>query len=245
MTSFSAMQRLRRGLIDKLLEFSNGLDDSTVDKIITYAECLVTGDNQEISMTKFMSEMTHQFSLNSYYMITTIFDVFNISRRGTRKSLTLEQYCKLICTFLTTNLDVKIDFVFSVYDVDQDGFITRAEAYTHLKPTIPQEDDEQEDMLKELIELVLKAVDRDGNGRIDLEEFRELVKKDVLCIELLGQCLPEEKDVQKFKNKLLNKSSYEVKELFEAEQAKLGQEYFGFGKPQSYYPIKLEFSLLL
>lgn len=45
-----------------------------MDKIITYAECLVTGDNQEISMTKYMSEMTHQFNLNSYYMITTIFD---------------------------------------------------------------------------------------------------------------------------------------------------------------------------
>lgn len=54
-------------------------------------------------------------------------------KRSQSKILSVEEFCKLVCIFLTPDLDLKINFVFSVYDVDSDGFLNRNEVYSMLK----------------------------------------------------------------------------------------------------------------
>ncbi|CAG5114796.1 unnamed protein product [Candidula unifasciata] len=170
---------------------SYGLDYSLVDKVMTYAECLVSPGTQEISLTTFIYEMTFRFNLTNAYLISAIFNKINNGRSNSRNSLTVEQYSRLICTFVTSDVDVKVNYVFNVYDLDGDGFLSKHEVHTMLMTTVPQNSEEQDDMLKDLIEIVLKLVDRDGSGTIDIDEFRDLVKKDALYIELLGQVLPD------------------------------------------------------
>ena len=55
---------------------------------------------------------------------------------------------------------------FTMYDKDNDGFITKEELLKVLKAEKSQEKE---------IEKYIKAVDKDGNGKIDYNEFLELM----------------------------------------------------------------------
>ena len=47
--------------------------------------------------------------------------------------MTLEDYVRLICIFLSPRLEMKIRYVFSVYDFKQDGFLDFGEITALLK----------------------------------------------------------------------------------------------------------------
>ncbi|BFZ14039.1 hypothetical protein BsWGS_17079 [Bradybaena similaris] len=210
------MQTQRRKLIDHYVSIFRGLDYTLVDKVMTYTECLKSPTSHEISMN------------------------INNCRGGSRKSVTVEEYSRMICIFLTSDVDIKINFVFDVYDLDSDGLLTKLEVHTLLMTTISQAGDEQDEMLKDLIEIVMKVVDRDGSGTIDLSEFRDLVKKDVLYIELLGQVIPDDTGIQMFKNSFLKKTDKQMKDFFARERAKNVVSCSDTQKEETYYPLKLE-----
>ncbi|BFZ14040.1 hypothetical protein BsWGS_17078 [Bradybaena similaris] len=234
------MQTQRRKLIDHYVSIFRGLDYTLVDKVMTYTECLKSPTSHEISMSTFISEMAFRFKLTNSFMISLIFNNINNCRGGSRKSVTVEEYSRMICIFLTSDVDIKINFVFDVYDLDSDGLLTKLEVHTLLMTTISQAGDEQDEMLKDLIEIVMKVVDRDGSGTIDLSEFRDLVKKDVLYIELLGQVIPDDTGIQMFKNSFLKKTDKQMKDFFARERAKNVVSCSDTQKEETYYPLKLE-----
>jgi hypothetical protein len=53
--------------------------------------------------------------------------------------------------------------------------------------------DEDEDGAKDLVDLVLKKMDEDRDGRVSEADYATAVAKDSLLLEAFGQCLPSPK----------------------------------------------------
>lgn len=83
---------------------------------------------------------------------------------------------------------------FEVYYLNGDGYISREEIFDMLKNSLYQQSSEETDEgIKELVDLTLKKMDYDNDGKISFADFEKAVKEDRLLLEVFGQCLPEAK----------------------------------------------------
>jgi hypothetical protein len=57
----------------------------------------------------------------------------------------------------------------------------------------PQSEEDRDEGIKDLVDLLMKKMDKDGNGRLSLEDYKLSVKEDSLLLEALGPCLPDAK----------------------------------------------------
>ncbi|BES92260.1 EFh [Nesidiocoris tenuis] len=130
-------------------------------------------------------------------LMERIFCVFDNSSDGLVK---LEEWLQGMSVFLRGTLEERIVFAFNVYDLNADGYIVREEIFTLLRNSLvkqPQDEDPEEGV-KELVELVLKKLDRDKDGKLSLRDFRESVLEEPLFLEAFGQCLPSESAIVAF-----------------------------------------------
>ena len=89
---------------------------------------------------------------------------------------------------------------FDIYDLNNDGYIVREEMFLLLKQTMVKSvaEEDRDEGIKDLVDLVLKKMDHDHDGRISLPDFEASVKADPLLLEAFGQCLPQHKHVAAF-----------------------------------------------
>ncbi|XP_054710944.1 calaxin-like [Uloborus diversus] len=60
------------------------------------------------------------------------------------------------------------------------------------------------DMLLVLLELILNKMDKDSDGFLNYEEFKNAALQDWLLIEIFGQCLPDYKRHVSFLEEMKN-----------------------------------------
>jgi hypothetical protein len=51
-------------------------------------------------------------------------------------------------------------------------------------------DDDPDEGVKDLVELVLRKIDTDRDGKISFKDFQTAVREEPLLLEAFGQCLP-------------------------------------------------------
>lgn len=56
----------------------------------------------------------------------------------------------------------------------------------------PQEEDPDESV-KDLVDIVMRKIDKDKDGKVSLEDFQKTVSEEPLLLEAFGKCLPTEK----------------------------------------------------
>ncbi|XP_043486402.1 EF-hand calcium-binding domain-containing protein 1 [Polistes fuscatus] len=120
--------------------------------------------------------------------------------RESESAIRLESWIMGLDVFLRGNLQDKIDFCFRVYDLNNDGFITKDEIFQLFKNCLikqPGEEDPDEG-IRDLSELALKKLDVDRDGKISFEDYETAVKKEPLLLEAFGQCLPTEENCTTF-----------------------------------------------
>ncbi|XP_027430265.1 EF-hand calcium-binding domain-containing protein 1-like isoform X1 [Zalophus californianus] len=85
---------------------------------------------------------------------------------------------------------------FEVYYLNGDGYISREEIFDMLKNSLCQQSSEEEtdEGIKELVDITLKKVDYDNDGKISFADFEKAVKEERLLLEVFGPCLPEAKN---------------------------------------------------
>lgn len=212
MATFDEMRRLTSTLAKEVSDLT-GVKISLVVNVIQYSRQLIDPVNPDvIDELVFIAQMGHRFGITSLFHIKLMFDAVRIKDT---KLIRLEEYVKVICIFYSQKLDVKIDFVFSVYDFYHDKHISQKEMMALLKTSIVSSgEDDPEESLKELIDMVMLEFDIDRDGLISLEEFRCLVHKNKLYMQLLGQVLPHKTIINKFMDSLKNKTPLAVKNLF-------------------------------
>ena len=70
--------------------------------------------------------------------------------------------------------DMKLKFMFKVYDMDRDGFISNGELYLVLKMMVGS--NLKEHQLQQVVDKTIRDADLDGDGKISFEEFCTAVK---------------------------------------------------------------------
>lgn len=61
----------------------------------------------------------------------------------------------------------------------------------------PQEEDPDESV-KDFVEIVMRKIDKDKDGKISLNDFQTTVHEEPLLLEAFGRCLPTEKSKMTF-----------------------------------------------
>ena len=69
------------------------------------------------------------------------------------------------------------EYCFKVYDINSDGYITREEMMTLMKNCLirqgsNEEDNDGDEGVKDLVEITLRRMDQDRDGRVSYNDFR-------------------------------------------------------------------------
>ncbi|XP_059158577.1 calaxin-like [Physella acuta] len=217
-----------------------GLSQQLTENVLQYSKCLVRPNTKDIDDLIFIAEMSRHFKLYNNFMLNLM---YNSLKHPKSPYMTVDEYARCIFTFLSDNIDHKIDLVFDVYDVNRDGYISITEMFMLLKPVVGSldMDENRDESTKELVDVVVKIYDIKNNPMIDLEAFRYIVKnKEPLCLQLLGPCLPCDEDIEIFRQTLDSKSMYDIRHYFRKERQEALAE-IEFRPPEkALYPIPLE-----
>ncbi|XP_018059100.1 PREDICTED: uncharacterized protein LOC108694247 [Atta colombica] len=140
---------------------------------------------------------------NTFHVITEdilVERLFCCWDREIEGAIRLEPWIMGLDVFLRGSLRDKIVFCFHVYDLNNDGYITKDEIFQLLKNCLikqPGEEDPDEGV-KDLSELALKKFDVDHDGKISFRDYETAVIEEPLLLEAFGQCLPTDESCADF-----------------------------------------------
>ena len=116
-------------------------------------------------------------------------------------------------------------FCFNVYDLTGKGYVGKEEMTTLLQKCLKLQGQEEEgedgvkvnndnnaitrdihQKNKDIIDLTLKKMDVDKDGRISYADFEETVKSEPLLLEAFGPCLPRAEMLDLFMKKVLQRT---------------------------------------
>ncbi|CAH1173870.1 unnamed protein product [Phaedon cochleariae] len=132
---------------------------------------------------------------NTFDIITenTLMDrIFCVWDNNNCGLITIENWFRGMSLFLKGSVADQIEYCFAVYDLNSDGFITKDEMFQLLRNSLikhPQEEDPDENV-KDLVDIVMKKIDKDKDGKVSLRDFQVTVEEEPLLLEAFGKCLP-------------------------------------------------------
>lgn len=143
-------------------------------------------------------EILHKtFSLTEDLLMDRVFRVFD---KNSDSMIDDIEWVEGLAVFLRGDLEDKINYAFTVYDLNGDGFVSREEMFTLLKHCLirqPTEEDPDEGV-KDIVELALKKMDNDHDSKLSKNDFHDSVVAEPLLLEAFGPCLPDEQAAEKY-----------------------------------------------
>lgn len=163
-----------------------------IEKLISMHSELVAGSSMKLDRVRFRDMLHQHFDMTDDILLDRVFRAFD---KDSDNYVSQEEWVTGLSTFISDQSqhdDAVIKFCFTVYDLNGDGYISREEMFQLLKNCIvkQQHDEDQDENIKELVELVLKKMDHDHDSRLSLADFTTSVKQEPLLLEAFGKCLP-------------------------------------------------------
>ncbi|XP_012272406.1 EF-hand calcium-binding domain-containing protein 1 [Orussus abietinus] len=114
--------------------------------------------------------------------------------------VSLESWIFGLNVFLRGTLREKTEFCFKVYDLNNDGFISKDEIFQFFKDCLIKQpgDEDPEEGVRDLSEMVLKKLDVDRDGKVSFRDYETAIKKEPLLLEAFGTCLPTQENCTAF-----------------------------------------------
>ncbi|KAM8770269.1 calaxin-like [Rhynchonycteris naso] len=150
-------------------------------------------DNVGLDRDAFRTILHALFGMTDDKLMNRVFFAFD---KDSDNCINVNEWVKGLSVFLRGTLEEKLKFCFEVYYLNgDDGCISQEEIFDLLKNSLYQQSPEEEtgDGIKELVDITLKKMDYDNDGKISFADFEKAAKEDRLMMEVLGQCLPEAK----------------------------------------------------
>ncbi|XP_023606478.1 EF-hand calcium-binding domain-containing protein 1-like isoform X4 [Myotis lucifugus] len=126
----------------------------------------------------------------------TVKSLFCAFDKDSDNCINVNEWVKGLSVFLRGTFEEKLKFCFEVYYLNgDDGYISREEIFDMLRNSLHKQlsEEEADEGIKELVEIALKKMDYDNDGKISFADFEKAVKEERLLLEVFGQCLPEAK----------------------------------------------------
>ncbi|NXH86402.1 EFCB1 protein, partial [Edolisoma coerulescens] len=138
----------------------------------------------------FRDTLHSAFGMTDDVVLDRVFSVFDGDNDG---CITVAEWVEGLGVLLRGTLDEKIKYCFQVYDLNGDGYISREEMFQMLKNSllIQSADEEPDEGIKDLVEIALKKMDHDHDGKLSFTDFEKAVKDENLLLEAFGPCLPD------------------------------------------------------
>ncbi|XP_061709323.1 calaxin isoform X2 [Cydia pomonella] len=126
---------------------------------------------------------------------------------GGEGAIKFEAWAKGLSRLLRGTEDERKMHCFAVYDLNGDGWITKDEMFLLLKNSLLKQpgDEDPDEGVRDLVELVLKKLDVDRDGRVSFEDYKQAVEQEPLLLEAFGQCLPSKRHSAAFLRTLVTK----------------------------------------
>ncbi|XP_036921962.1 EF-hand calcium-binding domain-containing protein 1 isoform X3 [Sturnira hondurensis] len=126
----------------------------------------------------------------------TVKSLFFAFDKDNDNCINVNEWVAGLSVFLRGTFEEKLKFCFEVYYLNGDGgYISREEIFDLLRNSLHQlsSKEETDEGVKELVDITLKKMDYDNDGKISFADFEKAVKEERLLLEVFGQCLPEAK----------------------------------------------------
>ncbi|RVE66536.1 hypothetical protein OJAV_G00108540 [Oryzias javanicus] len=207
-TNKKVIQALAETISKEVEHFNKKEAECLIWKFNTLLEAQKRHDSSVsgLDRNRFKNALHILFEMTDDFILDRVFKVFDKDSDG---FVTVEEWIQGLSVLLRGTLDEQMKYCFQVYNLKDSGFITRDEIYLMLKDSFHLEHQDEEDEINELVEIVLKKMDHDKDGRLSFEDFEKSVKKEELLLEAFGSCLPNFKTKKKFEQQVLEKQQDE------------------------------------
>merc|ERR1712183_149709 len=172
-------------------------DKSEVEIAVNFYIQWVEGKRMERS--QFRDILHQKFNMTEDILMDRVFKAFDYDSDSI---ISLNEWVEGLAILLRGTLSEKISYAFHVYDLNGDGYISREEMFQMLKSCLikqPSEEDPDEG-IKDIVEITLKKMDKDHDGRVSLADFDQSVREEPLLLEVFGQCFPDEQSIEEFES---------------------------------------------
>ncbi|XP_029023143.1 calaxin isoform X2 [Betta splendens] len=146
---------------------------------------------------RFRSFLHNNFGMTDDMIMDGVFRTFDKDNDG---FVNMREWIDGLSVFLRGTLDEKIEYCFQVYDLNSDNYISREEMFHMLKDSLIRQptDDDPDEGIKDLVEITLKRMDHDHDGRLSFSDFEKAVRDENLLLEAFGTCLPDSMSTEAF-----------------------------------------------
>ncbi|KAJ3293383.1 EF-hand calcium-binding domain-containing protein 1 [Borealophlyctis nickersoniae] len=140
-----------------------------------------------IDRSRFRDLLADTFGVDDSLIMDRVFRCFDLDADN---YISFDEFVRGMSVFLKGRPEEKMKFCFRVYDLNADRYISKEEMYQMLKNSLVKGSEEDEDGVKDLVDLVLKKLDEDRDGRVSEGDWNGAIGKEALLMEAFGQCLP-------------------------------------------------------
>ncbi|XP_071416800.1 calaxin isoform X2 [Pithys albifrons albifrons] len=189
-------------LVESLSRSAKHFTEGEVECLIKLFDALLAKSSSHFAVagfnrTVFRDTLFSAFGMTDDAVLDRVFSTFDRDNNG---CITVVEWVQGLAVLLRGTLEEKIKF----YDLNGDGYISREEMFQMLKNSLikqPAEEDPDEG-IKDLVEIALKKMDYDHDGKLSFEDFEQAVRDENLLLEAFGPCLPDIKSRIAFEEKV-------------------------------------------
>uniref|UniRef100_G3U5R6 EF-hand domain-containing protein n=1 Tax=Loxodonta africana TaxID=9785 RepID=G3U5R6_LOXAF len=188
-------QKALKKLVESISKTVRSFKKSEIECLIRLFHSLVKGTDGRLNKigldrSAFQDILHSIFGMTDDMLMDRVFFAFD---KDNDSRINVNEWVKGLSVFLRGTFEEKLKFCFEVYYLNGDGYISREEIFDMLKNSLHQQSSEEEadEGIKELVEITMKKMDYDNDGKISFADFERAVKDDRLLLEVFGPCLPE------------------------------------------------------
>ncbi|XP_006834360.1 PREDICTED: EF-hand calcium-binding domain-containing protein 1-like [Chrysochloris asiatica] len=188
-------QRALKKLVESISKSVKSFQKSEIECLIKLFNSLVKrtdGRLAKIGLDRhaFQGILHKIFGMTDDKLMDRVFFVFD---KNNDNHINVNEWVKGLSVFLRGTFEEKLKFCFEVYYLNGDGYISEEEIFDMLRNSLHQylPEEQTDEGIKELVEITLKKMDYDNDGKISFADFERAVREDTLLLEVFGPCLPE------------------------------------------------------
>ncbi|XP_042635149.1 EF-hand calcium-binding domain-containing protein 1 [Catharus ustulatus] len=197
-------------LVESLTRSAKHFNKSEVECLVKLFDTMVAKASSEYAgagfdRTVFRDILYNAFGMTDDVVMDRVFSIFDKDNNG---YITVTEWVEGLAVLLRGTLEEKMKLCFTIYDLNGDGYISREEMFQMLKNSllIQPADEEPEEGVKDLVEIALKKMDHDHDGKLSFTDFEKAVRDENLLLEAFGPCFPDIKSTVLFEQKIFRET---------------------------------------